>query len=470
MIGEQVRISKVTDLYVDLSGTESFPIKIISDYRENGGSGVIDLGVFSADEMEKYTREGIEFYNSALDFWKNSVQRTDAPKEPSACSSCIKELDDGTIIMGRNMDVPSTFYPAYIFRGRGNGRDTYDTVSIGYCTPGPITFDQIAETSSIPEQLVGTYVANAFDVLNSEGLYLEANGRLPRGDAETSSTNPGAEVRIETLLLTRLIGDHCATIEEAIEYVKTLDIYTGETAFAVAMMDKTGRYGVLETAYNKTIWNEGRPGYACGQTNFYWDEYTRQHSNWSVGMGRWQEIVEHYNYINSKDDMEKLMEHIWYEDLITNGTMAKAWKCEFLTDYVEEGDAPIMNKWLDAIYAWRDEYGIEVDEKALARVEAIAERQIKENIVWDDKYVTSPTGRYEVVTLNDLYCGCFAQLPTEVQKFSGMMEITSIGYVCDNRNLEYKLRFFEMNDIYHITVDETRIDRIPCDKVLGRKK
>lgn len=474
MIGETKRISEVDELRIDIGDVEMLPVKIIADYRENGGSGVIDFGTFTSEEMSQYTKEGNEFINSQLDSWKNPELLKSVPKisASGSCSSCIKKLDDGTVIMGRNMDVPSSFYPAYIFRGKGNGKDTYDTVNIGYPVPGTMTFDQIAETSSVPKMLVGSYVCDVFDVFNSEGLFLEANGRYPRGNLVTSSTNSNSDLRVCDITLTRYIGDHCKTIEEALEYVKTLDIYNSKTAnvttaFAVGMMDKTGRYGVLEIAFNKVIWNEGRPGFACGQANFYWDIEAFNSNNMNVGLGRWDEIIKRYNYINNSDDMKKVMDYIWYDSMITKGFEASKWPCDYATDYCEFGESLIRNKWIGAVLDWRDSYGIEVDENELKKALEIADEQTKGNIQWDDKYVQSPIGRYNVYTIQDLYAKSFKQLPVEAKKFSGMMEITSIGYVCDNKHLELNLHFFEMDDVYHVGLYETVIDKIPCSKVLG---
>lgn len=469
MSQEQNKTKKVTDLYIDINGCEPFPVEILADYRENGGSGVIDLGVFSSEEMERLTKEGIEFYNRLLDIWNNNTAQTSVSAQPSACSCCMKKLDDGTVIMGRNMDVASTFFPAYIFRGKGNGKDRYDTVNIGYCSPGPITFDQIAETSSLPKHLLGTFITNSFDVLNSEGLFIEANGRTAKDQLATSSTNPKAETRIESLVLTRLIGDHCETIEDALDYLKTIDIYTGAVSFALAMMDKTGRYGVLEIAFNRVIWNEGTPGYACGQTNFFWDKQARALSRWNCGYGRWDKIIDKFNYIRNKDDLKNVMDYIRYDDYLTNGTAAKDWKCDFITEFMVQEEYCIRDNWLKGILQWRDEFGIEVDEEELARVKTFSDKQVRENTMWDDDYVLTPEGRYEITTVQDLFSKCFHQLPVEAKKMTGMMEITSIGYVCDNKNRQYDLHFFEMDDVYHITVDKTVIERFPCKKILGEK-
>jgi len=235
------------------------------------------------------------------------------------------------------------------------------------------------------------------------------------------------------------------------------------------MMDKTGRYGVLEVAFNRFIWNEGTPGYACGQTNFYWDKQAREFNKWNCGYGRWNKIIDNYNYIENKEDLRKVMENIQYDDYLTNGTASKDWKCDFITEFMVQQEYCIRDNWLKAILLWRDQYGIEVDEKELARVQAFSDKQVKENTMWNYDYVQTPEGRYEITTVQDLFSKCFNQLPLEAKKMTGMMEITSIGYVCDNKNREYNLHFFEMNDIYHITVDATEIERIPSQRILGTK-
>lgn len=461
----------VKELYLDVTGMELLPVKILGDYREYGASGVIDMGTFSTEETEKLIAAGIALVNSKGDGWKHPELLSGSQKKaPGCCSSCIKRLEDGTVLMGRNMDLPSSFSPAIIFRTRGNGRDTYDTVNLEYTAPGLITFDQIAELGTVPRVIFEELSAGACDVFNSADLFMQYDMRESE-DCPTSSTNPESKLRVSSFNVIRLLGQHCATISEALEYLKTLDIYDCHCAafdwsMAIGIMDRTGRYGVIEFANNKIIWNEGRPGFACGHCNFYWTKEpgTRR---FGTGFGRWQKLMEYYYDIETEEDMRAAMERIRYSQLYTDGRLARDWKLNLLSEMCDKIPNFITEKFLSDIYAWRDAYGIEIDEKHLEKVLEIEKRQNEQGDCWSVDYLNQPENYYDVLTAVDLYIKCFAKLPPIAQKMSGMMECSTLSYVANNQRLEWTNRFFEMNDVYHIGLHETVIERIPATKKLG---
>ncbi len=452
--------SSLKDLYIDLADQKTYPVKILADYRDKGLSGVLDLGTYSAEEIAAFQPEITDFFNHRFDGWTyKDIQRTD---KPAACSCLIKPLKDGTVLFGRNMDLPVSFYPAYIFRTKGNGKDTYDTVNISYITPNRETFDQIAETSSVAERMYMAAPFLATDVMNSRGLVLEQNIRSHCHEAACSGTNPSSKDRICESLLLRLIGDHCATVEEALEFVKKYNIYSSfsqatDWHCAIAMMDSTGRYGVMEFVYNKAVWHEGRPGFACGQTNFFWDKKANKASDLNMGIGRWQQLMEEYNYINSADDMERAMRNVWYSELITENTMARDWHTDLLTEWTSPSLSSIQNIFINPILEWAEKYKFTVDPEELTRIQKLADRQAAENRIFTEEYVQSPEGRYDVITSNDFFVKYFSMLPAEEKKLSGMMESSVISYVTDSKSLTYKIHFFETDDIYYAGLYDTKI-------------
>lgn len=455
-------------MYLNVEGMDMLPVKILGDYRENGTSGFVDLGTFSSDEIKEFTKAGIDIVNSKFDGW-NNPSACEAP-QGHACSCCIKKLDKGNVIMGRNMDLPIGFAPMILFRTQGNGVDTYDTVNLGYSSPGEITFDQVAELGAIPQPLFTGMSVVVCDVLNSEGLYLQYDMREST-DCPTKSTNPNSPFRTATITLIRLLGDHCKTIDEALDYLKTLDIYDAKAeafdwSMAIGIMDKTGRYGVIEFVNNKIVWNEGRPGFACGQCNFYWDKEGSK-TQWNQGYGRWLTLMGHYNDINNLDDMQKAMESIWYSNFFTDGSLVKDWKVNWMSEMSDKVHFSIRDKWIQCILNWKDEYGITVDEKELEKVKEIAARQADKDYRWSNDYLDDPANYYEAITVVDLFIKSFRQIPLEAKKMSGYMEASTISYVADNQNLGYRLRVFETNDVFHVGLKETKIERIPTTKIHG---
>lgn len=460
----------IEDMYLDVTGMDMRPVAVLGDYRENGASGVIDAGCLSAEELKAYVGVAIPHVNAAADAWTNSAL-SEAPLTASpACTCCIKEMEDGTVIMGRNMDLPLSFSPAVIFRTKGDGKDTYDTVNISYSAPGPISFDQVAELGAIPTSIFATYVVACCDALNSEGLYLQYNMR-ECVDCVNTSTNPDDGPRVASFNTLRLVADHCATIDEALAYLRGLDIYDPKTpafdwSMAIGMMDKTGRYGVAEFVDNQVIWNEGTTGFACGQANFYWSREAAGVRNGS-GLGRWRKLMERYYDIETQEDMESAMGEIRYSGFITNGDISRDWKVDWITE-VNDKIPYFMQNRLDMMYEWRDEYGIEIDEKHLAKVLDLVEKEKRDGgPIWGFEYLRNPANYYGVMTFMDLFIKCFAKLPIEAQKMTGYMECTTIGYTANNKELGYTNRFFEMDDIYHIGLHETTIDRVPTEKKFG---
>lgn len=466
------KVKSIEEMYVDVTGMEIMPAEILADYRKNGASGVIDVGTLSAEYTKDLMDRTIKYVNSIADGWTHP-EVLGVPGG-GACTCCMKKLDDGSVVMGRNMDLPISFGPAVIFRTKGNGKDTYDTVNISYSAPAPIPFEQVLEIGGIPRFIFEQMAITACDAFNSEGLYLQYDMR-ECADCPSKSTNPNGKLRVATFNLIRVIVDHCATIDETLEYLKELDIYDPKYAafdwsMAIGMMDKTGKYGVLEFANDKIIWNEGRPGFACGQGNFYWNK-EKGTTRFGQGHGRWRKLMEYYYDIETIEDMEKAIQKIWYTGLFTDGRIARDWKVDWLSEMNDKLTYFVSNKWLAEIYSWRDNYGIEIDQKHLDKVLEIESRE-KENggECWSIDFLKAPENFYDVITVVDLYIKCFRQLPIDAQKMSGVMECSTISYVASNKKLEYVNRFFEMEDVYHIGLDKTVVDYHPSDKKHGSQK
>ena len=460
----------IEDMYIDVTGMDLTPVKVLGDYRKNGASGVVEAGCLSPEQTEAISNGITAYFNSLADAWSNPDATGTSSMNSPACTCCIKKMKDGTVVMGRNMDLPISFSPVVLFRTKGDGKHTYDTVNISYSAPGTISFDQVAELGAIPTNIFMSYVGSCCDAMNSEGLYLEYNMR-ECADCVCSSTNPNGEKRVASFNTIRYVADHCGTIEEAIAYLKNLDIYDPKTpgfdwSMAIAMMDKTGRYGVVEFVNNEVVWNEGCDGFACGQANFYWSEGAKN-SRFGAGVGRWRRLMEYYYSIQSEKDMKKVMNEIRYSRFITNGDVPADWKVDWITE-VNDKIPYFMQNRLDMVYSWINDYGIKVDEKLLAEVLKIVEREKqKGGPIWDAAFLHDPSNFYDVMTFMDFFIKCFALLPIEAQKMSGYMECTTIGFTANNKELAYTNHFFEMNDVYHIGLYETVIDRIPTEHKFG---
>lgn len=100
------------------------------------------------------------------------------------------------------------------------------------------------------------------DVMNEKGLYIEADMREGQpestGIAHSTGTNPDAEVSMSFPALVRYLGERCATVDEAVELAKSLNVYGMITDHlnwcgGYLIADASGHYGVLELVNNKLI-------------------------------------------------------------------------------------------------------------------------------------------------------------------------------------------------------------------------
>ncbi|HJJ27801.1 MAG TPA: linear amide C-N hydrolase [Methanocorpusculum sp.] len=443
-----------TPVDTDMTG-ELIPVTILADYRDKNLSGVIDLGTYPA-----------ELYSDMKLNANNTINKRLLSETPALCSCLVKEMDDGSLYMGRNMDLPSSVNPCFIFRIDGSA-DTYATVGMGYFNLVLQTFDQIVENSAVISDYYYGFPTIASDTMNEKGLVIEVNMRNECKEINCSGTNPDAEITVLESGLTLPMAMHCANIEEALAFVNSLNIQSFDNPYlnwhlAYTLMDATGRYGVMEFVNNQVVWHEGRPGYACGQTNFFWDLDARAANKCDMGFGRWDNMMRYYSDITNAEDMEAVMKHIWYSHFITNGDLVEDWETDYSSEWANETPAFVNTVILPTIQSWQEQYGIKVDEEELACVKEIGAREEAEGILWTDDFIASPESNYDLVHVHDLYVKCFSQLPDAARKESGMEQITAISYVVNNKDLTYHVHFLEQPDAFIVGIHDTQIQKADC--------
>lgn len=232
------------------------------------------------------------------------------------CSAIAKQTNDGKMLVGRNMDLYYSNNPAYIVRTDTEG--CYKTIGVAYVFSGSWpTYEQVL-AEGLSEDQYKFLPFYTTDIMNSEGLYVEINMRSAElwtnGESKfaCSGTNESAAERVNTQCLGRYIADHCADVDEAIEYVNSLNLYTGNTKdswnYCFILADASGHYGLLEIADNRVIWHDYQP---C-QTNFYIDEKLAAKEELKCGLGRYDYLMSHINSVQSESDMHNLMDAVSY--------------------------------------------------------------------------------------------------------------------------------------------------------------
>ena len=211
------------------------------------GNYVIDLGEFSSDDYEN----GLKIVNEKQDEW---------PK--TACTAVVKKNNKGEVIVGRNQDMEVSNYPAYVSHLNGK----YKTLGFFYDNKGPFTYEELKNGVDYPESRRLSAAVCCTDAFNEKGLYLQVNMRTALG-IKNSGTNPGGK-RIGEISVVSLAAMNCATVQEVLAFVKTLDVFSmGEAdsplawSYAFLAADAQGEYGIIEFAENKVFYTPYAPGH-----------------------------------------------------------------------------------------------------------------------------------------------------------------------------------------------------------------
>lgn len=280
---------------------------------------VIDAGIYTALDYE-YAKKSI---SKAYD------------NMGGGCTAVAKYTEDGRMLVGRNMDLNISHNPAYIVRTKVPG--CYETVGLSYTfKESAPTYEYVLE-NGIPEEFKKTIPFLSCDIMNEKGLYVEINMRsgelTPEGEPKYSctGTNPESKERVHAILLTRYIGEHCKDVEEAVAYAKSLDIYTAVGGFdawnfCFMIADAGGRYGLLEIAQNKVVWNEGQPV----QANFYVTPEFAENELMKAGTDRYRIVMEGRDGVQNRGDMFELINSVSYHQIYSYDNCGFDYRSEFI--------------------------------------------------------------------------------------------------------------------------------------------
>ncbi len=254
------------------------------------------------------------------------------------CSAAAKVLPDGDLIIGRSMDLAYSTRPAYIVRTAVPGY--YKTVGISYNPYFGKDFDEVKESGLTDREMLFAFMFSE-DVFNEKGFYIEMNMRNPEdpstGIQISKGTRPGAKYRLSYVTLCRFLAERCATVDEALELVKTIDVHDmklGDLNWGAGIMmaDATGHYGLLELVDNQLIWLDGEKI----QTNFYLNSEYGEKAKQGCGLGRYDLLKRHLGSVETEADMADLMYRVRFSQLTDPDT------CEFdpCGDYAEMDETP----------------------------------------------------------------------------------------------------------------------------------
>lgn len=282
------------------------------------------------------------------------------------CTAVTKEFSDGHRVVGRNMDLNIADKPAYIVRTNAS-EDRYKTVGLAFTFRDYAPYYGEVKEKGISDEFKNILPFLCDDVMNDKGLHIEVNMRHAECDFagndqfSLKETNPDGERRVHMFELPRYIAEHCKTVAEAKEYIKTLDIYskadywnycfiisdsteTGETHAALLEFSEIGFLGKVYNTYvaddekvlavnwideedlSKIDWigigQTNKEKYckihAIAQANFYLNWWAYQREDMKSGEGRFMTVQSLIDGVDNTSQMYDLMRRISYSWFYTD--------------------------------------------------------------------------------------------------------------------------------------------------------
>ena len=262
------------------------------------GHYVIDMGEID----QKTFAEGAERANKKLDTLGTK-----------SCTGIAKKNSKGQVIMGRNQDEEVSNYPVLVFHLTGG---KYQAVSFYYSHKFDYTYEEFRQGLELEDSYRGMMATVSTDAFNEAGLYIQTNMRTNMG-VKTTGTNPGGE-RVPMLGIISRVAQNAGTVAEALDYIKTLDIYslggdrntTWDYAFMIG--DATGEYGIIEFANNEMYFTP----YANGHGNTFISPLLTQYDLYNAGYGRLHIAQQAMiGAETARDMMEAVHKADWYHEV-----------------------------------------------------------------------------------------------------------------------------------------------------------
>jgi len=307
-----------------------------NDYEPVKYTDFIDLGnnVLYFEVNEDLTSQTLADLNENYDGW------------PSGCTAIANINSNGELIIGRNNDSEISEYPILVSVTTGG---KYKTFNVCYCSDGDYTYEELLEIGEMDNIVNYAYVAT--DVLNEEGLYIENNMRYAGlEDIGNSGSNPGKQ-RAPTQAIPCLVAQNCATVAEAVEFLKdSYDFYTVSSAkypwidgwdAGFLIGDAKGNYGVIEIANNTVTFT---PNISVN-ANFYHNEEFAKYDTCFCGKGRAAFIADEVVDVQTIEDAMKLIEKAsWYHEVL-----------DIEYSYIDEDGAHFFDSEDNPSFDYRDE-------------------------------------------------------------------------------------------------------------------
>ena len=233
--------------------------------KENGDTGVYEVNYAADYKLDKLLEEGGAATEEELVQYILKTMLKGLPIEvpyeiPNlACSTFYAETPEKGYIFGRNLDNQTTDLAVI----RTNPKDGYSSVSV-------VNLSFLGYNESYtPDKLLDRIntLATAYfplDGINEKGL---AVGVLQLQAPVTAQDSDKPDVG--TTLAIRAMLDKCATVDEAIDFLRSVDMYAAARGcYHFQIADATGKSVVVSYVNNEMVITE-KTGDFIAATNFY---------------------------------------------------------------------------------------------------------------------------------------------------------------------------------------------------------
>lgn len=233
--------------------------------KENGDTGVYEVNYAADYKLDKLLEEGGAATEEKLVQYILKTMLKGLPIEvpyeiPNlACSTFYAETPEKGYIFGRNLDNQTTDLAVI----RTNPKDGYSSVSV-------VNLSFLGYNESYtPDKLLDRIntLATAYfplDGINEKGL---AVGVLQLQAPVTAQDSDKPDVG--TTLAIRAMLDKCATVDEAIDFLRSVDMYAAaKGCYHFQIADATGKSVVVSYVNNEMVITE-KTGDFIAATNFY---------------------------------------------------------------------------------------------------------------------------------------------------------------------------------------------------------
>lgn len=254
--------------------------------KENGDTGVYEVNYAADYKLDELLESGGAATEEELVQYILKIMLKglpiDIPYEiPNlACSMFVAETDKGGYILGRNLDNQETDLAVI----KTSPKDGYKSVSV-------VNLSFLGYTESYtPDKLLDriNMLATAYfplDGINEKGLAVGVlQLQAPATAQDSDKPDVGTTVAIRAML------DKCATVDEALDFLETVDMYAAaKGCYHFQIADSTGNSVVVSYVNNEMVVTQKQNGILAA-TNFYIHdvpfEYEKQ------GMDRYEILID----------------------------------------------------------------------------------------------------------------------------------------------------------------------------------